>query len=87
MTKKIIATAQALANKEEWVKRIKTFAWSVLWVAIAAVADHTLASLGVLHLPTLEIAGMSVNTAVIAGLVLTQLSKYARNMREKAKLQ
>lgn len=71
-------------NQSELVKRLKTFAWSVLWVAIAAVADHTLSSLGMLHLPSIDILGTPVDLAIIAGLVLNQISKYARNMRLKS---
>ena len=66
---------------EEMVSRLKTLAWSTFWVATAAVADHILASLGMLSLPTVEIVGMHVNTAVVLGLVLNQISKYAHNVR------
>lgn len=66
---------------EELVSRIKTLAWSALWVGVAAVADHTLASLGMLSLPTVEIIGMQVNTAIVVGLVLNQISKFAHNVR------
>lgn len=76
-------TIAKLTNKEEWIKRIKTFAWSLFWVAIAAVADHSLASLGMLHLPDFQFLGQTVNSAIIAGLVLNQLSKYAHNMRKE----
>ena len=71
----------AIKNKEELIKRIKTFAWSLFWVARAAVADHTLTNLGVLNLPTITISGAPVDTAIILGLVLNQISKFARNKR------
>ncbi len=63
---------------------MQTFGWSVLWVALAAIADHALSSLGLLDLPTLNLSGLEVNTAVIAGLVLNQISKYAHNMRAQS---
>jgi hypothetical protein len=81
MTKKVIATS--VANKDELIKRIKTFAWSLFWVAIAAVADHSLANLGMLSLPSIDVLGTPVDTAIIAGLVLNQISKFAFNMRNK----
>lgn len=76
MTKKV--------TKTELTKRMQTFGWSVLWVALAAVADHTLSSLGMLHLPSVQVLGTPVDLAIIAGLVLNQISKYARNMRLKS---
>ena len=76
MTKKV--------TKTELTKRMQTFGWSVLWVALAAIADHTLSSLGLLDLPTLNLSGIEVNTAVIVGLVLNQISKYAHNMRAQS---
>lgn len=84
MTKVMKSSASADKNQSELVKRLKTFAWSVLWVAIAAVADHTLSSLGMLHLPSVQVLGTPVDLAIIAGLVLNQISKYARNMRLKS---
>lgn len=87
MSKKISAATKLAAQKYELTKRIKTFAWTLLWVGIAAIADHALASLGVLHLPTIEVAGMQLNLAVVVGLVLNQISKYARNKRINPELQ
>lgn len=81
---KVMKKSASAENQSELVKRLKTFAWSVLWVAIAAVADHTLSSLGMLHLPNIDILGTPVDLAIIAGLVLNQISKYARNMRMKS---
>lgn len=66
---------------EQLMKRIKAFAWSAFWVAIAAIADHSLATLGMWSLPTIEIAGSQVNTAIVVGLILTQFSKYAHNVK------
>lgn len=83
MTKKVkVALA---TNKEELIKRIKTFAWSLFWVAVAAVADHSLSSLGLLSLPEITVLGMTVNSSIIAGLVLNQISKYAHNVRAESK--
>lgn len=81
---KVMKKSASAENQSELIKRLKTFAWSVLWVAIAAVADHTLSSLGMLHLPSIDILGTPVDLAIIAGLVLNQISKYARNMRLKS---
>ena len=72
-----------ITDKEEWIKRIKTFAWSLLWVGVAAVADHALANLGVLNLPDVNVLGSSVSSAVIVGLVLNQISKFAHNVKNK----
>jgi hypothetical protein len=66
---------------EQLMKRIKAFAWSAFWVASAAVVDHALATLGMWNLPTIDIAGSQVSTAVVAGLILTQLSKYVHNVK------
>ena len=68
---------------QEVISRIKTLAWSALWVAVAAVADHSLASLGILNLPTIDLLGMQVNTAIVVGLVLNQISKFAHNVRNE----
>lgn len=87
MTQKISAATKLAAQKYELLKRVKTFAWTLLWVGVAAIADHALASLGILNLPTIAIAGMQINTAVAVGLVLNQISKYARNKRINPELQ
>lgn len=87
MKNQVSAATKLAAQKYELLKRVKTFAWTLLWVGVAAIADHALASLGILHLPTVEIAGMQLNTAVVAGLVLNQISKYARNKRTNPELQ
>ena len=83
MAKKVIV-ANATANKSELVKRLKTFAWSLFWVAIAAIADHTLTSLGMLSLPSVTVLGTSFDSAIIVGLVLNQISKYAHNVRTES---
>lgn len=72
-----------LTDKEELIKRVKTFAWSLFWVGIAAVADHALTNLGMLNLPDFVVLGQTVNSAVIAGLVLNQISKFAHNVKNK----
>lgn len=67
---------------DENMKRIKTFAWSLLWVGVAALVDHTISALGGLNLPNFSFMGTEINTTVILGLVLAQISKYVSNMRK-----
>jgi hypothetical protein len=57
----------------ELKNRLKTFAWSLFWVAIAAVADYTLSNLGLFNMPEWVVG--------IIGLSLAQVSKYAHNRK------
>lgn len=74
-----------LVKETELNKRIKTFGWSLFWVILASTVDHVLSNLGFLNLPTLNLSGIEVNMAVILGLVLNQISKYAHKMRMQSK--
>lgn len=74
-----------LLNNEQLIKRIKALAWSCFWVAIAAVADHSLANLGMLHLGNINVLGQSVDGAIILGLILNQISKHAHNVSKSLK--
>lgn len=86
-----LATSQTTTNKmknifsvftnKALVNRVKALAWSCFWVAIAAVADHSLANLGMLHLPNVEVLGQTFDSAIILGLILNQVSKHAHNVK------
>ena len=67
-------------TNEQFIKRLKAFGWSAFWVGVAAVADHSLANLGVLSLPNISVLGQNVDSAIIFGLILNQVSKHAHNM-------
>ena len=57
----------------ELVKRIKSFAWRVGMIAVAAAIDAALTNIGVLELPVWAVG--------LAGLLLGELSKYLHNVK------
>lgn len=68
-----------MPHESQLSKRLKTLAWSVFWVGLTAMVDHLFASLHLLNLPTVDFYGQSINTAVIVGLVLNQVSKWVHS--------
>lgn len=68
---------------EEIVSRFKTLLWGTFWVALTFFVDNISAALVGVQLPdyTVNVLGqpMTINTAVVLGLVITQISKYVHN--------
>lgn len=83
---------------EEWVSRLKTGGWTTFWVLAAYLVDLGLQSFGAWNLPTIRfnidlatwtmgvvetgIVPVAINTALLVGIILNQLSKYIHNYRE-----
>lgn len=68
---------------EEVVSRIKTLVWGTVWIAAAFFIDNISGALVGIKLPdyTVDVFGspVTINTAIIVGLVVTQVSKYVHN--------
>lgn len=55
-------------NKEKYIKRLKSFAWSTGMMVVALFVDFLITNL--------ELFNMPVEVTVILGLVLAQVSKF-----------
>ena len=67
---------------EELKKRYSAFVWSTGMMALAFLADQSLANLGMLNLPekvSLFDGLIAFNPTIVVGLVLGQISKYIHN--------
>lgn len=66
---------------QEVKKRYSAFVWSTGMMALAFLADQSLANLGMLHLPeSVTVLGIfTFNPTIVGGLVLGQISKYIHN--------
>lgn len=56
----------------ELSKRLKTFLWSLGWMIVAACIDFALENLGLLNMPG--------EVTIVIGLILTQVSKFVKNL-------
>lgn len=69
-------------NKKEIISRLKTLAWSSGILALTVFVDSIVAGLtGGISLPSVNIGGIEIDSAVLLGLILTQVSKYLHNMK------
>jgi hypothetical protein len=62
---------------KELNNRLRTFLWSLGWMIVAACIDFALANLGLLNMPS--------EVTITVGLILTQISKFVKNLRDEAK--
>lgn len=71
---------------EEIINRIKTLVWGAFWVAAAFFVDNLSGALVGVKLPdyTIDVFGspMTINTAILLGLAVTQISKYVHNKKQ-----
>lgn len=70
-------------NIEEIIGRLKTLTWNAFYIALAFVGDNLVSAMAGVSLPTItiDIFGnpTAVNTSIVAGLIIAQISKYIRN--------
>lgn len=69
-------------KKSEIISRIKTLAWSSGLIGATFFVDSFSQVFVGVSLPEIEIPGFAtINTSVLLGLIITQVSKYLHNKR------
>lgn len=67
---------------EEVWSRVKTLLWGTMWVALSFFVDNAAQLLVGISLPSIETPLGNINTAVVVGLVINQISKYMHNKNQ-----
>jgi hypothetical protein len=66
---------------EEIWGRVKTLVWSAFWIALVFFVDNFAQVIVGISLPNIETQFGTINTAVLLGLFINQVSKYVHNVR------
>lgn len=69
------------SQAQELLSRVKTLAWAAFWLALTFFVDNFAQILVGVSLPNIVTPYGEINTAVMVGLILNQLSKYIHNVR------